>query len=76
MIYPILNILPDQTYSIHVYDTDFDDSNPVVAIDADSDEAFNAFYGLVSLFITQYAEGFEEGYANGLDDNMEGIEDY
>lgn len=76
MIYPTLKILPNQTYTINVYDTDFDPINSIVSIDSDSDEAFNVFYGLLSLFISQYNDGFEEGYATGLDDNMEGIEDY
>lgn len=76
MIYPTLNILPNQTYTISVYDTDFDPVKPIVSIDSNSDEAFSAFYGLLNLFISQYDEGFEEGYANGLDDSMEGVEDY
>ena len=76
MIYPTFNILPNQNYSIHVYDTEFDPIKPIVSIDSNLDETFNAFYGLLSLFISQYNDGFEEGYANGLDDSMEGIEEY
>lgn len=76
MIYPTFNILPNQTYSIHVYDTEFDSINPVTSIDSILDESFAAFYGLLNLFISQYNDGFEEGYATGLDDTMEGIEDY
>lgn len=76
MIYPTFNILPNQTYSIHVYDTEFDPIKPIVSIDSNLDESFNTFYGLLNLFINQYNDGFEEGYATGLDDTMEGIEDY
>ena len=73
MIYPIITINQDQYTTIDIYDTDFD-SEPVMSISNDGslDESFGSFYTLLSLFINQYVNGFEEGYATGLDDAIEG----
>ena len=77
MIYPIITINQDQSTTIDIYDIDFD-SEPVMSIGncGSLDESFDSFYTLLSLFINQYVNGFEEGYATGLDDTMEGVEDY
>lgn len=77
MIYPTITINQDQSTTIDIYDIDFD-SEPVMSISncGSLDESFDSFYALLSLFINQYVSGFEEGYATGLDDTMEGVEDY
>ena len=77
MIYPTITINQDQSTTIDIYDIDFD-SEPVMSISNDGslDESFDSFYTLLGLFIDQYVDGFEEGYATGLDDTMEGVEDY
>lgn len=75
MIYPTITIDQNQFATIDIYDIDI---GPVMSISncGSLGESFDFFYTLLSLFINQYVDGFEEGYATGLDDTMEGVEDY
>ena len=75
MIYPTLTINQDQTTIINIYDTDFD-NDPVLSMSNVSDESIESFYTLLILFMKQYENGWEDGYATGLDDSMEGVEEY
>lgn len=77
MIYPTLQIEPDQSLIVNIYDTDYpDEENPIMAIQDMSGEAPESFITLLTLFMNQYENGWEDGYATGLDDSMEGVEDY
>lgn len=75
MIYPTITINPDQSTIVNIYDTDYDDK-PALSISDISGESIESFYTLLTLFMNQYENGWEDGYATGLDDSMEGIEEY
>lgn len=75
MIYPTLTINSDQSTIVNIYDTDYDDE-PVLSISDISGESIESFYTLLTLFMNQYENGWEDGYATGLDDSMEGVEEY
>ena len=74
MIYPTINIEPDQTMVVNIYDTEFD-SSPVMSIQDVSGEAFQSFYTLLTLFLNQYTTGFEEGYDAGYGDCFDEFDD-
>ena len=77
MIYPTLQIEPDQSLIVNIYDTDYpDEENPITTIQDMSGEAPESFITLLTLFMNQYENGWGDGYAVGLDDSMEGVEDY
>lgn len=75
MIYPTLTINSDQSTIVNIYDTDYDDE-PVLSVSDISGESIESFYTLLTLFMNQYENGWEDGYATGLDDSMEGVEEY
>ena len=75
MIYPTLTINPDQSTIVNIYDTDYDDE-PVLSMSDVSGESIESFYTLLTLFLNQYENGWEDGYATGLDGSMEGAEEY
>ena len=75
MIYPTLTINSDQSTIVNIYDTDYDDE-PVLSMSDISGESIESFYTLLTLFMNQYENGWEDGYATGLDDSMEGVEEY
>ena len=75
MIYPTLTINSDQSTIVNIYDTDYDDE-PVLSISDISGESIESFYTLLTLFMNQYENGWEDGYATGLDDSMKGVEEY
>lgn len=75
MIYPTLTINPDQSTIVNIYDTDYDDE-PVLSMSDVSEESIESFYALLTLFLNQYENGWEDGYAVGLDDSIEGVEEY
>lgn len=72
MSYPTLTINPDQSTVVNIYDTDYDDK-PILSISNVSGESF---YTLLTLFLNQYENGWEDGFASGLDESMEGVEEY
>lgn len=77
MVYPTITIDQDQSATIDIYYIDFDSELVMSITDCGSlEESFGSFYTLLSLFVNQYVDGFEEGYATGLNDTMEGVEDY
>ena len=67
MIYPTLTINPDQSIIINIYDTDFD-NEPVLSMNNLADNSLDFFYTLLTLFLNQYIDGFNEGYESGFDD--------
>lgn len=67
MIYPTLTINPDQSIIINIYDTDFD-NEPVLSMYNLADNSLDCFYTLLTLFLNQYIDGFNEGYEAGFDD--------
>ena len=75
MIYPTLTINTDQSTVINIYDTDYDDE-PILSMSDMSGESIESFYTMLTLFMNQYENGWEDGYATGLDDSMEGVEEY
>ena len=75
MIYPTLTINTDQSTVINIYDTDYDDE-PVLSMSDMSGESIESFYTMLALFLNQYENGWEDGFASGLDESMEGAEEY
>lgn len=67
MIYPTLTINSDQSIIINIYDTDLD-NEPVLSMYNLSDNSLDCFYTLLTLFLNQYIDGFNEGYEAGFDD--------
>ena len=67
MIYPTLTINPDQSIIINIYDTDLD-NEPVLSMNNLADNSLDFFYTLLTLFLNQYIDGFNEGYEAGFDD--------
>lgn len=54
MIYPVLNILPNQSLVINIYDTEYAEF----------------FINLLASFFNQYNEGWIDGYSQGMEDTL------
>ena len=77
MIYPTLQIELDQSLIVNIYDTDYpDEENTIMAIQDMSGEAAESFFTLLILFMNQYENGWEHGYAMGLNNSIENIGEY
>ena len=77
MIYLTLQIELDQSLIVNIYDTDYpDEENPIMAIQDMSGEAAESFFTLLILFMNQYENGWEDGYAMGLNDSIKNIGEY
>lgn len=70
MIYPTLIINSDQSTIVNIYDTDYDDE-PVLSMSDISGESIESFYTLLTLFMNQYQNGWEDGYWAGFEESME-----
>ena len=65
MIYPILYIDQNNNQNlINIFDTEFDNENPVLSMEGDKE----VFFTLFKLFLNQYSIGFNNGYEVGFDD--------
>lgn len=65
MIYPTLYIDQNNNQNlINIFDTEFDNENPVLSMEEDKE----VFFTLFKLFLNQYSIGFNNGYEVGFDD--------
>lgn len=74
MIYPILQINPDQSLIIKIYDTLYE-PDPIISFEDIGNETPESFYTLLTLFINQYNIGWEDGYVIGYQDAGEDNEE-
>lgn len=75
MILPRLNILPDESMDIELYDLEKSENKPILKIES-GESTFEVFYKLLDSFTVQYNCGYAHGALQAENDYESILDDY
>lgn len=75
MILPRLNILPDESVEIELYDLEKSEIKPILKMES-SENTFEVFYKLLDSFVVQYNCGYLHGALQAENDYESILDDY